>query len=524
MSINLVKRGQPGKADLQMRCKALAKRSSVLRNILEAPELSRTVDSAAGESLAKRDLIERLIQGLAAAEIRYCHWKSNYFLPQALLGQGDLDLLVSRSDVENFERILAQLGFKRVLEPALAVPGVVHFFGLDGSTGQLIHLHVYYRLMTGGNLIKSFCLPLEEMLLANPRLVAGLRVASYDAELIIFVLRAMLKSSSLMECLLFRGGDGGTRAELEDLAAHSSLEKVEALLRQWLPSVEPELFVQCLTCLRQGGRRFRLARKLRRRLKCFRRYATLREVWLRYKTFFTAVYRRLRKRGGTKTLVSGGAVIALVGPDASGKSTLAADIANWLGKVFQVRSAHLGKPPSTWRTFLPNLAGRLVRFFFGGGQQSAAPASGEKKVSAPGLLFKIRAVLLAWDRLAYATALGRQSANGCLVICDRYPSPIVGAMDSARLGPDSGFWGRLEHALYQRIPPPDILVQLHSPVEVALERNRQRAGSEPAGYLLHRHSSAVPPTFANARVVSLSTNQSKEETILKLRRLLWENV
>ena len=42
-------------------------------------------------------------------------------------------------------------------------------------------------------------------------------------------------------------------------------------------------------------------------------------------------------------------MIAFVGPDASGKSTLARDTVTWLGGDFRVRSAHLGKPPATSR-------------------------------------------------------------------------------------------------------------------------------------------------------------------------------
>ena len=62
-----------------------------------------------------------------------------------------------------------------------------------------------------------------------------------------------------------------------------------------------------------------------------------------------------------KRFATGGVVIAFVGPEATGKSTLVQATANWLGTAFDVRSAHLGKPPPTWLTLLPNSTLPLLR-------------------------------------------------------------------------------------------------------------------------------------------------------------------
>ena len=79
--------------------------------------------------------------------------------------------------------------------------------------------------------------------------------------------------------------------------------------------------------------------------------------------------------------------------------------------------------------------------------------------------------------------------------------------------------------LTDRKPPPDIVIRVVTPTQVALERNRQRyePGKDKSdSYLLFNHKNVVLPSFLSARTVEVSTDQSQEETIRAVRRLLWE--
>ena len=147
------------------------------------------------------------------------------------------------------------------------------------------------------------------------------------------------------------------------------------------------------------------------------------------------------------------------------------------------------------------------------------------------LLYSIRAVLVAWDRYRLALKIRRQAVNGRLVICDRYPSTNVGAMDSPRLKfqNEKGWKGQLlnylvemEHHIYQQIPPPDIVIQLTVPVEVAIKRNQQRQQQEAENYLVSRHANRVIPLFTKSIVVELDSNQPKSQTSSFVRRFLWQ--
>jgi thymidylate kinase len=148
------------------------------------------------------------------------------------------------------------------------------------------------------------------------------------------------------------------------------------------------------------------------------------------------------------------------------------------------------------------------------------------------LLYALGCVLTAWDRRALALELRRRAASGGIVICDRYPSVQPGAMDSARLvalsggGLLSSVFGRLaalERHLYRQIPPPDVVVRLTVPVDVAIARNRERQKRHKEGddYVLHRHLTGVVPQFPTARTFDVRSDEPREQTVGTVRRLIW---
>ncbi|HEY4689452.1 MAG TPA: hypothetical protein VIK33_09080 [Anaerolineae bacterium] len=487
-------------------------------------------------------LIDCLVDTLQREAITFCHWKSNFHLKEALAKGGDLDLLVARKDAERFEGVLAALGFKRAVDSVQgSIPSVLHFYGLDHGSGEWVHLHVYYRVVTGESLLKNYHFPVEELLLQNPGQVGGMPVPHQPSELMLFVIRTMLKHASFLEYLLLRRLDGAgytaVRGELESLLADDSAARCSELLAQWLPSVERDLFHECIHALQTDAsflRRFWLATRLRRQLKTYNRYSFVSATLLRATLFLKLTLRRLQGGKKPKQPASGGALIAFVGPEATGKSTLVKETADWLGQVFDVRSAHLGKPPSTWLTFLPNLTVPLVRRLAPRHRTSRVENDlDDRKTRSVSLLYGLRSVLVAWDRRALAMKLRRTATHGGIVICDRYPSATIGAMDSARLqvpadrsvrGRLLGSWARLENRLYRQIPPPDVVIRVTVPVDVAIERNRERQknGKENDAYVLRRHMTSLVPEFLTARTFDLDSNQPIAQTVSSVRQIVWD--
>ncbi|WP_193993089.1 nucleoside/nucleotide kinase family protein [Leptolyngbya ectocarpi] len=491
--------------------------------------------------------IQKLVETLNDQGIRYCHWKSNFYLQAALAGEGDLDLLVERQQAQMFESLVADLGFKRVIEPVQAsCPSIWHFYGLDQTTGQLVHLHVYYRLITGESLLKNYSFPLEGLLLSETESVDGMPIPSAASELVVCVLRMMLKHGNLAEALLLWRSNENFQAELTQLFQNCSEADYTRILTEYFPTVEPQLFNQCLVCLcqeRSWWHRWRLADRLKRQLHPFNRLGVAQTGRLRFQIFAQKLLGRLWKLGKSKYLASGGAVIAFVGPEATGKSTLVQSTTQWLGQAFQVRTVHLGKPPATGLNYLPNLALPWLRRVASGHRKSVVDSKLRQAKLAKGKagddagptvpkswLYALRAVLVAQDRYRLACKIRRQAVNGRLVICDRYPSTIIGAMDSPRLDLIEGTsWKirvfnrltRLEHRIYGQIPPPDLVVQLTVPLKIALQRNRDRQKFENEAYVSQRHQQAIVPLYPHTLAISLDTGQSQFDTIQAAHRIVW---
>jgi hypothetical protein len=47
-------------------------------------------------------------------------------------------------------------------------PATLSFLGYDQGSGQLIHLHLHFRLVIGERLLKNYRIPWEEVLLNGP--------------------------------------------------------------------------------------------------------------------------------------------------------------------------------------------------------------------------------------------------------------------------------------------------------------------------------------------------------------------
>ena len=89
-------------------------------------------------------ICERFFDHLTQENLRYCHWKSNEHLPEALAGETDLDLLVAPEERDRFGQVLTSLDFKRICSPPeKCYPGMEDYLGFDAESGGLAHLQVH---------------------------------------------------------------------------------------------------------------------------------------------------------------------------------------------------------------------------------------------------------------------------------------------------------------------------------------------------------------------------------------------
>lgn len=493
-------------------------------------------------------LIDCLIDEFNSNDINYCHWKSNFHLAGAVSGDGDLDLLVDRKSMPQAIAILSRMGFKAAtVRRGPAEPTISHYYGYDFTTGQYVHVHLFSSVLTGESFVKGHLLPFQAMLLENCSQIGKIRTPAKSAELILFVARIFIKYGSPLDLLYLRGKSAEIKEELEWLLHGSENDEIFALLNSYCPVIDKDLFIRCVETLRTSRslvKKIRLALKVRRRLAVYGKYSRSKRIGAYIHLFAGQVLQRLAGNSKNKMLSTGGAMIAFVGPEATGKSTLVSQTRAWLGEVFAARTIHAGKPPSTFATLPVNVFLPFIRRFMP--QMRTSRLEGhvsiaEDKPETPktkgiaGLIYALRSVALAWDRCRLLQKNRRRAANGEIIICDRYPSEKIGAMDSPRLERRHGSGGlvmriyngmaRLEAKLYRQIPPPDLVLQLQVSIETAKQRNRDRikAGKESDDYLESRHRQSTNWQIPGKILIyDIDTEQPLGETILLVKKTVWE--
>jgi hypothetical protein len=482
-----------------------------------------------------RHLVGRLVRDLDRLGIRYCHWKSNIRLANALAGAEDIDLLVAREHVERFQALLGEHRFKPVVSRAgIGHPGVFHALALDEETAQVMHVHAYVQIVSGDSLVKNYRLPIEDALLTGTRRMHGVAIPAAEAELVLFVMRTALKHCSLPEiALVNRDYDG--EVELAWLAADADMAKADAFRETFFPEVEPELFRDMMAAVGNRDallRRIVLGWRIAWRLRGLRRMGTFRAMISRYhRVAVQALGRFFRRRD--MALQSGGMIVALVGPKATGKSTLQSALVKRLGGLLDVRPIHAGKPPATPLTFLPRLLVPLARRLFPSERPGEYERREKREAKRYSLLYVLRMTILAYDRRRLLQKAQRAATAGTIIVSDRYPSLTVGAIDSscfdaaavaACADPLKRWLMEKERALYRGLPAAGLILRLVAPINTAINRDasRDKEGGPDADAVARRWDMETSADFGGTPAIEVDTTRPLDETIRNIVRAVWK--
>ena len=473
-------------------------------------------------------LVRDLCNRLESEKVRYCHWKSNAFLDRTRSGDNDLDLLIDRADGDRFAAVLHGLGFKPVADPARGLPGVVSFYGYDGPARRLVHVHAHYQLIVGDDLTKSYRIPVEKEFLDSATVDGDLRVPAPELELIVLVIRLVIKHLT-WDALATRRGDipASAYAELTFLRDRVDRADVMRALERAMPFVDPDAFAACLAAVQPGASTIagiRAGLRLMPALRACGRRSRPADVGLKAWRRAIGVRHLLPRPSPRKRLVSGGAVIAIVGADGAGKSTAVEGLAKWLGRNFTVRQVHLGRPPRSRTTALLRLlvlAPSAVPKLLGLGSSVAGPESPFRARQRA-----VLAVALARDRHLTFRAARRTAINGGLVICDRFPLPELRLMDAPRverLGPHSsilfGALARVEQRYYKAMSP-DVLIVLLVATDVAVARKPE----EPADFVRSRWEEIWQVDWAKVPAHVIDAGEPPDAVLARLKSLVWSQL
>ena len=476
-------------------------------------------------------LVLKLCRSLNAERIDYCHWKSNEAISRSASGDNDLDLLISRVDAERFTEILFRLGFRKAQENiGNQLPGVLNYYGYDADADRIIHVHVHYQLVLGNDLSKNYRIPVEQPYLDSACQVGLFRVPAPEFELVIFVLRMVLKHRT-WDSIVMRQ-DKLSRSEGRELAYLATAENLAKVCNvlQYLPYVDHALFDACLQSLQPGcslWKRIRTGEQLQTALEACARYPHAKDIVSKFSHWIWLLVRigllrqKLRRR-----LANGGLLIAIVGGDGSGKTTAIDGLHSWLSQKFEVVKLHMGKPVWSWTTISILGLLKIGRML---GLYSHNEYLYRNEAKFPGYPWLIQRVCVARDRYLTYLKARRFSSNGGLVILDRYSLGVL-AMDAPQCRRTAKAFNKsnsflrwltdLEEGYYRKISIPDLLIVLKLDPEMAVKRKPE----ESAVSVRARSGLVWELDWSSTPAHVLDASLPKDEVLAQIKSLVWDHL
>ena len=214
-------------------------------------------------------------------------------------------------------------------------------------------------------------------------------------------------------------------------------------------------------------------------------------------------------------------LIAIIGCDGSGKSTVSEEILNWVQGYGPAVAAHLGKQSGNiGRAIaqLPMIGSLLDKFI--ARKTDSTRAQREKKT--PGLLVALIIYAFSIRRLRRFKRMMAQRHQGLIIVTDRYPQlEFPGAYDGTGLSvaaPGNWFvrWlARRERVLYEWMTSyrPDLVIRLNVDLDTACARKPDHRRE------LLRDKVAITPqlTFNGAPIVEIDSTQPLAEVLAEAK-------
>ena len=482
----------------------------------------------------------RLFDSFHRQEARYCHFKSNAHVGAGLEGLTDLDVLVDAQHAGVVEPILAEHGFRRFrAHPSRRYAGVEDYLGVDEQTGRLLHLHLHYRLIVGERFFKNYHLAWERDFLDARVLDESARVYVADPALewLLLVCRSALKlrwrDRAIRRLAPRRGESGALQSEHSWLAARVDPAAPAEHAARLLGDDAADLVRHALGDDLSFRRLKPLRRELRHNQKVFWAYGRVAALSIRWSRELRgvagAVNRRYLRRAFpySRSAPAGGTIVAVIGSDGAGKSSVSGLIYSWLRPKVDVVPIYLGSGDGQ-----ASLLRRPLKLVLDLKQRRSAPshldpeARRSRDVSLARALW---ALVLAREKQTKLLRAARARERGLIVVCDRYPQTQV---DGVSDGPLLWRWrsapsgvkralARWEDGIYRLAESvaPDVVVRLLVTPETAAAR---RPGDDPRE-LAFRTQLIKNLRFDNARcgVLDIDADADLETVVLEVKQRLW---
>ncbi|BAY88040.1 MULTISPECIES: hypothetical protein [unclassified Tolypothrix] len=500
-------------------------------------------------------VVQILNNYLDQKNIRYCHWKSNEHVDAAVEGKTDLDVLVDENEKENLKQVLSEVGFKYFEAiPCRRYVDIDDYLAIDRETGILVHLHLHYRLELGEKHLKGYRLPWEELLLST-RIYDNenqIYIAEPNIETIILIVRAVLKVRTRDSFKAMLGKDyfkGDFIREFRWLKERIDLSKIQQLSEELLGSKAAKLVLDVINSesnlkllLKSGNPIYSSLQKYRYSNPLFSRF-------LRWQREFKSLYYKSMRKffqapvPAHRTPTNGGIIIAVLGADGSGKSTVTGEITKCFSHKLDVLPVYLGsgdgpasliRLPLVWASKVGQvLRSKKSRNQSNHAHKSSSSSGSSKRKSKFSILGKVLwAITLVYEKLQKLQQSRTARDRGMMVISDRYPqTQILGFNDGPLLSssnqeasPYPAVLQKWELQRYQYMVntmPPDLVIKLHVTPEIALARKSDTPPEIAKQKVEAVHKFKFPP---QTMVVNIDATQPLDQVLLQAKLAVWDNL
>lgn len=217
-------------------------------------------------------------------------------------------------------------------------------------------------------------------------------------------------------------------------------------------------------------------------------------------------------------------VIAVIGVDGSGKSTVCMELKAWLETHYPVKLCHLGRQTGGIGRMIAKLP------FFGkkldhgiAGKANKARSDKGPKAGVAVIMF-----LLSLKRVYRFYKMLKFKEQGFLIITDRFPqTSIIGGLDGPDLTVDhpdsmvSQYLTKLERKLYHWMTDhkPDLVIRLNVDIDTAMKRKPDHRLSS----MIKKIETIQKITFNGAPILDLYSNtQPLEEIVQEAKKAVTE--
>jgi hypothetical protein len=479
-----------------------------------------------------------LLERFAREEVVYCYWRSTRRAMAALAGETDLDLLVARESQHAASRALLDSGFKMFSSvPQRDHPSIVSFLIHDEDSGEIVHVHLHTRLVVGGALLKNYRLPWEAALLRRAAARNGLNLALLDpaSEAVLLLVRSCLELRRTDPVVLRNWGQATRKFELDRAALAASVDRAELRARaaEFLGEDIGHALADALFDTKPLHEQRAVRRRVRGALEDYRTYNRLEAAFRAGSRAVLWASGALNQRvlhwprPWSRRAPGGGIVVAVIGVDGSGKTTLVRGLRTWLAREADVMPLYFGtgdgRPSLLLLPF--KLLVPAVSLLF----RSKPKGSSHSEVTnaPPGFAYSVSlavwATILAVEKRMKLRAARRAADRGMVVITDRFPQDEILDFNDGPLLPRLRRiprWLRdFEASAYAlaRRRPPDLVIRLVASPELIASREPRM---DPRT-IRDRTAAVQRLTFAGASIASIPAAQPAADVLSAAKAEIW---